>query len=331
MIKSLLIFLFKLIVSGGLCFFVWKNIAATPGLESDDFWDIVKGVDLKYLFLAAFCIFSSYFSGCLQWKFLLSSQNIKMTYVNLLRFYFVGSFFNNFMPGNVGGDLKKIYDIKRNSEETVGAAVSATVFDRLCGLYMLCAFALAVGAAFFWKDPGQMYFMLPSLLIFLAFSLGLCMLFSRRFGELLFGRMLPFFGSRILHLHGRFQAFRTKRLFLQVFLLSSLTQILRVLSHYFCALGIGVDISVSWYFYYIPLIAIVSALPISIGGFGPRELMATSLFCSIQVGGPSPMQVVIMQFLAYGANLAVSLFGAFEFLFRHFSIFRGNFYPGEKK
>jgi uncharacterized protein (TIRG00374 family) len=323
MIKSLLIFLLKLLVSVGLCFLVWTNIASAPELESADFWGIVGGIDFGYLLCALLCIFFSYFSGCLQWKLLLARQNVAMTYVNLLKFYFVGSFFNNFMPGNVGGDLKKIYDIKQNSEETVGAAVSATVFDRLCGLYMLCAFALAVGVAFFWQDPEQKYFLLPSLLIFLAFSLGLCMLFSRRFGKLLFGKMLPFLGSRVLHLHGRFQAFRTERLFLQIFSLSSLTQALRVLSHFFCALSIGVDISVSWYFYYIPLIAIVSALPISIGGFGPRELMATSLFARVGVG---PMEAVIMQLLAYGANLAVSLLGAVEFLFRHFSIFRKNFH-----
>ncbi|MDR3001736.1 MAG: flippase-like domain-containing protein [Fibromonadaceae bacterium] len=313
--KNFLIFTLKLLVSAGLCFLVWKNITATPGIESDDFVGKIKNIDFKFLFFAVFCVFLSYFSGCLQWKLLLVRQNITMTYVNLLRFYFVGSFFNNFMPGNVGGDLKKIYDIRKNSEETVGAAISATLLDRLCGLYVLCGFALLVGTAFFWQDPEHRYFLLPSLLIFLGFSIALCMLFSRRFGELFFGKMFSFLGKRFLHLHGRFQAFRTKKLFAQLFSLSVVTQCFRVLSHYFCALSIGVDISVSWYFYYIPLIAIVSALPISIGGFGPRELMATSLFGRIGVGA---MDAVIMQLLAYAANLVVSLLGGLDFLFKHF-------------
>ncbi|MCL2101761.1 MAG: flippase-like domain-containing protein, partial [Fibromonadales bacterium] len=252
--KSFLIFLAKLLVSSILCFFVWQSIAATPGIDSDDFVDKIKNIDLKFLFFAVFCVFLSYFSGCLQWKQLLARQNIRMTYVNLLRFYFVGSFFNNFMPGNVGGDLKKIYDVKKNTEETVGAAISATFLDRLCGLYVLCGFALAVGAAFFWEDPEQRYFLLPSLLIFLGFSVALCMLFSRRFGELFFGRVFSFLSKRFLHLHGRFQAFRTKKLFAQLFSLSVITQCFRVLSHYFCALSIGIDyVSISWYFYYIPL------------------------------------------------------------------------------
>jgi uncharacterized protein (TIRG00374 family) len=143
------------------------------------------------------------------------------------------------------------------------------------------------------------------------------MLFSRRFGKLLFGKILPFMGKRVLHLHERFQAFRTKKLFMQLFALSTVTQCLRIFSHYFCALSIGVDISIICFFHYIPIVAIVSALPISIGGFGPRELMAQTLFARVGVGF---MEAVIMQLLAYIANLVVSLVGAADFLFKHFSI-----------
>jgi len=306
--------LVKLLVSAVLCFFVWESIVSTPEINSANFSDIMRNIEYRYLVFALLCIFLSYFSGCFQWKLLLATQNVNMTYVNLLRFYFIGSFFNNFMPGNVGGDLKKIYDINQNSKETVGAAVSATLLDRLCGLYMLCAFALAVGAAFFWKDPNQRYFLLPSLLIFIGFSFAIGVLFSRRVGYLVFGKALSFLGERVLHLHRRFQAFRTNKLFSQLFLLSTVTQGLRILSHYFCALSIGIDISISWYFYYIPLVAIVSALPISIGGFGPREFMAQSLFARVGVGS---MEAVIMQLLAYLANLIISLIGAADFLFRN--------------
>ena len=71
------------------------------------------------------------------------------------------------------------------------------------------------------------------------------------------------------------------------------------------------DLSISWYFYYIPLVAIVSALPISIGGFGPRELLAQSLFARAGVPG---LESVVIQLLAYFVSLVLSLFGAFVFL-----------------
>jgi hypothetical protein len=82
------------------------------------------------------------------------------------------------------------------------------------------------------------------------------------------------------------------------------------LVHFFCGLAIGLDIAVSWYFFYIPMIAVISALPISIGGFGPRELLAQSLFAKAGVPG---LESVLVQLLAYIASLFLSLFGAFFF------------------
>jgi uncharacterized membrane protein YbhN (UPF0104 family) len=210
------------------------------------------------------------------------------------------------MPGNVGGDVKKVYDIHTRSTETVGATVSATAFDRLFGLYALNILALVVGALFFWKDPAQRFFVLPSLWVFLGFSVFLALLFSRRLG-----RVFHILGRRARHLQERFLAFRDAKLLLQIVSLSGVTQILRVLSHFFCGLALGVDIAVSWYFYYIPMVAMVSALPISIGGFGPRELLAQKLFALAGVGS---MQAVLVQLMAYLSNLVVSLVGAIEFM-----------------
>ncbi len=81
--------------------------------------------------------------------------------------------------------------------------------------------------------------------------------------------------------------------------------------HFFCGLAVGVTLSISWYFYYIPLVAIVSALPISIGGFGPRELLAQTLFAR---AGVASLESVVIQLLAYFVSLLLSLIGAFVFL-----------------
>lgn len=109
----------------------------------------------------------------------------------------------------------------------------------------------------------------------------------------------------------RFQNFQSKKLMAQITGLSAVTQALRILVHFFCGIAVGVDLSISWYFYYIPLVAIVSALPISIGGFGPRELLAQSLFARAGVPG---LESVVIQLLAYFVSLLLSLFGGFAFL-----------------
>ena len=287
-----------------------------PDWSVDDLDRLFETRSILPLFLALACLAVSNFTACFQWKLLLERQDIRLGYGHLLKLYYVGLFFNNFMPGNVGGDAKKVYDIRmQGGQDTVGAGLSATIFDRLFGLFFITLFALAVGLLFFMHDAEQRAFMWPSLWIFMGFCALFASLFSRRLSHLLckvVAMSLPTkIGKRIVHLFERFQQFRSVRLWISICGLSAVTQALRILVHYFCGIAVGVDLSVSWYFYYIPLVAIVSALPISIGGFGPRELLAQSLFARAGVPG---LESVVIQLLAYFVSLVLSLFGAFVFL-----------------
>jgi hypothetical protein len=241
---------------------------------------------------------------------------VNLKYGHLLKLYYVGLFFNNFMPGNVGGDVKKVYDIRmQGGQDSVGAGFTATVFDRLYGLFFVTIFTLAMGALFFAYDDAQRAFLWPSVWIFLGFCTMFAALFSRRLGNLCclaMSKVLPGrVQERVIHMFNRFRDFRSVKLWIQISLLSVATQSLRILVHYFCGIAVGVALSISWYFYYIPLVAIVSALPISIGGFGPREFLAQSLFAR---AGVASLESVVIQLLAYFVSLLLSLFGAFAFL-----------------
>ncbi len=315
-LKSSLIFLLKLVVTIVPAYFVCRNIVMDPEWSVDDLYRIFTVDSIWPLLAAILCLAVSNFTACLQWKLLLERQNVKLKYGHLLKLYYVGLFFNNFMPGNVGGDAKKIYDIRmQGGQDTVGAGLTATFFDRLFGLFFITLFALAVGLLFFMHDEAQRTFMWPSVWIFLGFCALFASLFSRRLGRLLCSLMVKVFpakiNSRLVHMFERFQQFRSMRLWVSISGLSAVTQSLRILVHFFCGIAIGVDLSISWYFYYIPLVAIVSALPISIGGFGPRELLAQSLFAR---AGVQNLESVVIQLLAYFVSLVLSLFGGFAFL-----------------
>lgn len=315
-LKSSLIFLLKLVVTIVPAYFVCRNIVMDPEWSIDDLYQIFTVDSVWPLLAAVLCLAISNFTACLQWKLLLERQDVKLKYGHLLKLYYVGLFFNNFMPGNVGGDAKKIYDIRmQGGQDSVGAGLTATFFDRLFGLFFITLFALAVGLLFFMHDEAQRAFMWPSVWIFLGFCALFASLFSRRLGKLLCKLIVKVFpakiSSRLVHTFERFQQFRSMRLWISISGLSAVTQSLRILVHFFCGIAIGVELSISWYFYYIPLVAIVSALPISIGGFGPRELLAQSLFARAGVPG---LESVVIQLLAYFVSLILSLFGGFTFL-----------------
>lgn len=314
--KRCLIFLLKIVVTIALAYIVFRNIANTPGFDSNDLEKVLSQIKVWPLFVALLCLLVSNLTGCLQWKTLLKTQGVRLSYFHVLRLYFVGLFFNNFMPGNVGGDVKKVYDIRvQGGVDSVGAGLTATFFDRLFGFFFLTLLALGVGSLFFIHDPEQRAFIIPSLWVFLGFCVLFAAIFSRRIGESLAKLLALIFPENIntwvLRMLERFRSFRIWNLWGKLFVLSTITQVLRVLVHYFCGIALGLDIAVSWYFFYIPLVALVSALPISIGGFGPRELLAQSLFAK---AGVPVLESVIVQLLAYLAGLVISLFGAIFFV-----------------
>lgn len=314
--KRCLIFLLKVVVTIALAYIVFRNIANTPGFDSNDLEKVLSQIKVWPLLVALLCLLVSNLTGCLQWKALLKTQGVRLSYFHVLRLYFVGLFFNNFMPGNVGGDVKKVYDIRvQGGVDSVGAGLTATFFDRLFGFFFLTLLALGVGSLFFIHDPEQRAFIIPSLWVFLGFCVLFAAIFSRRIGESLAKLLALIFpeniNTRVLRMLERFRSFRIWNLWGKLFVLSTITQVLRVLVHYFCGIALGLDIAVSWYFFYIPLVALVSALPISIGGFGPRELLAQSLFAK---AGVPVLESVIVQLLAYLAGLVISLFGAIFFV-----------------
>ena len=315
-IKSALVFALKLTVTLVPAYFVYRNIVGSPDWDIGDLYRLFSVKSILPFVIALVCLAISNFTACLQWKLLLERQGVHLGYARLLKLYYVGLFFNNFMPGNVGGDVKKVYDIRmQGGQDTVGAGLTATFFDRLYGLFFVTLFALAMGALFFVHDDAQRAFVWPSIWIFLGFCAMFAGLCSKRLGRLatnLMSRFLPkSVGERLVHMFERFRLFRSVKLWAQISVLSFATQSLRILVHFFCGIAVGVELSVSWYFYYIPLVAIVSALPISIGGFGPRELLAQSLFAR---AGVASLESVVIQLLAYFVSLVLSLFGAFVFL-----------------
>lgn len=315
-VKSFFVFCIKLIVTLVPAYFVYTNIVNAPDWDIGDLYRLFSWDSVLPFVIALACLAISNFTACLQWKLLLEKQGVHLKYGHLLKLYYVGLFFNNFMPGNVGGDVKKIYDIRmQGGQDSVGAGLTATFFDRLYGLFFVTLFALGMGVLFFMHDEAQRAFMWPSVWIFMGFCMMFACLCSRRLGRLCNRMMSKFLPQKIHcrldHMFNRFQYFRSVKLWVQISLLSMVTQSLRIFVHYFCGAAVGVDLSISWYFYYIPLVAIVSALPISIGGFGPREFLAQSLFAK---AGVASLESVVIQLLAYFVSLVLSLFGAFVFL-----------------
>ena len=84
----------------------------------------------------------------LRWYLLVRALDLPFTYGTASRLGLVGSFWNAFTPGSVGGDLVKAYYIARGQPGRRASAVATVIADRLVGLFGLIWFSAVFGSAF---------------------------------------------------------------------------------------------------------------------------------------------------------------------------------------
>lgn len=86
-------------------------------------------------------------SQYVRWYTLVRALDLPFTLRNAVRLGMVGTFYNTFLPGAIGGDLVKAFFIAKGQPGRRAAAVSTVVADRALGLFGLLVFGGFVGGA----------------------------------------------------------------------------------------------------------------------------------------------------------------------------------------
>jgi glycosyltransferase 2 family protein len=223
----------------------------------------VLGLMLMNTFLHAF-----------KWTLLLRSDGIRIPFGSLLATYLVGSFFNMFLPSNIGGDAYRVYDVARYSKRGVHAFASVLA-DRVSGYMALVLVAVAVGLAGRRLLPDPIIVWIP-----VAGLAGLCALVGMALYPRPLRRLLgaPFlvklydarpFAAKLLESVRRYRA--APALFLKIMLVSFLFQVNVIVCIFLLARGLGLSASFLGMTVFVPFVSIMEALPISIFGLGIRD------------------------------------------------------------
>lgn len=307
--KVLLITL-KMLLSIGLFSFVVAKVS--PG----DIWATVRRANPWLLLAAAGLFLTSSLIGSWLWARLLRARGVRIPYRNAASYYFVGLFFNNFLPSNIGGDIARISDAAKHADH-VSPVFSATLMDRLIGV--LAIGLVTVIASFAALDRFHLYAIYGAIFVVFLISLGLFLsVFHRR---VLQAFEWPFraVGWRtveraIARLMDDLHGFRSEGgALLAAFLASTLVQVSRILVHYIVGLALGARIAAGYYFLFVPVLAALVSLPISLNGLGVREGGGVVLF---QLAGLSREQAFTIPFLTYLVSVLISLLGGVIFLTR---------------
>ena len=258
-------------------------------------------------FLAALVLFlSGSMVRAYRWGVLVWALGVQVSWWRLVMLYYVGAFFSMFLPTGVGGDAVKMYELSRGDAKS-SDAISSVLVDRFLGLFVLFALALLALIGGYKLVIPEVRFLIA--LVFVGSLVVIALLFQRTWIES-WGRRLG-----VGQLLGRFKILRDLYQSIHLYGPAALLRgvaasvvwnLILIFGYYLLGLAVGIDLSLWYYFLFVPIISAALLVP-SVGGLGIREWATVLLF--VQVGVPESQALALA--LAYDIVLLINgLIGA---------------------
>jgi len=296
-----------------LSFLIYRN--------KDNFESIINTLkDLNIPFLVIAVLLYTLALACipLRWGILLKAHNYFISSSFLMQSAFIGFFYNNLLPTNVGGDFYRVYDLYKNKNVSINENISAVVMERVIGnitgiTYFVFSFAFGI---FGYLTRGTKIGMAISLFVILFFF---ALLFRPRLFKIhvllaryrIFSKIRP----RLKSFHQIFVSYRHKIKHLSIsFFYSLLLQLIFMISYYFVSLSLGLDLKFYMFIFAVPFTSLVASIPISIGGIGIRE---NAMVFAAMSFGVVESQATLFSFIILFIILFNGLLGGIVYLFKN--------------
>jgi len=262
--------LLKVVISLGLLLFLLYRF----GL--DQVGRILAQANYGLLLIALLLYFITILLSAGKWYVLWRTQDSSVPYSTLLGYYFIGLFFNNFLP-IVGQDVVRGYDLARHTERGAEAAVSVVV-DRLVGLsaFGLNGAALLLVAVFVVGRSDLLHITLVASAVALAILALFASVLSRRLRALA-ERVFQLPGFKVgLPVYRKLSAalvpYRHSYGALVIaFLLSTSSLAVSNVVNLLLSESVGAGIPLFYIFVFNPLIAFAPVIIPSLGGIGVNQ------------------------------------------------------------
>jgi len=309
--KKTLFWILKLCISIGILWYVFSR----PDISPHKIVEHIKSIELSRLLMAIGLYIVVVFIACLRWQKLLKGQGIYLPFLKTLELNFIGLFFNTFMPSLTGGDVVKAYYVSKHTDQRLEAATTVLI-DRIVGMLAL----LAIGAVASLYAISEPQIRIPAVIIVMVFLiitvLGIGFFNKSLMKNFSFNVKKERWQKVVVSLkrvYSTFYIYRSKKALLaEVFLMSIVIQIMSILINYQIALGLGLNVSMKYFFLFIPIIATISVVPITFAGWGLGESMYKYFFGLITGAcGLAVTMSIIVRLIV----LILNLFGGIFYIF----------------
>ncbi|MCX6355308.1 MAG: lysylphosphatidylglycerol synthase transmembrane domain-containing protein [Candidatus Aureabacteria bacterium] len=305
-LKGIIISGLKVLLALAIIFFIlWKKVDLREVLSH------LQRMDRGTLLLCWLSYGGMFFLSARRWMVLVRVQGITVRYTRLIRYYFIGLFFNNVMLGSMGGDLVKAYCLARFSPSKKEHAIVSVLSDRMIGFITFFGIGI-VGILANIHNARLRPISAAFLALFLVMATGLLILYCR---DLL--KKIPFvnallrrlpFEQKVRRLYESLYSYRHHGAAVgEALAISCALQLFTIAVMFVVARAMGMtEVSYSQLLLLIPLIGTVFALPITPAGWGTGELAFCGLFGAL---GVSAARALSLDLVLRAMVLSWSLIG----------------------
>jgi glycosyltransferase 2 family protein len=264
-------------VTVGLLVWIFRDEELRAGIlralqEADPMW-IAIGIGVAGL---------GEVGNVIRWGIFLRVQRIMASWWRITSLFMTGVFFNLFLFGTTGGDLVKVWYLAREHRTKKGAVFLTVVMDRLIGLVVLVVFAFLISVwRFDWLSQTPLAATLQWFLI--AFASVSIVVMAGSFvisGTGLLHRLPERMPARekFLRLASAYNLFAQAWRASIIALALSFPVLFTFFGVFYCAArAYGASATLLDVFTLMPVITVVTSLPISISGLGVREKLFQEL------------------------------------------------------
>jgi uncharacterized protein (TIRG00374 family) len=212
---------------------------------------------------------------------------------DVLELTMIGYFFNSFMPGSVGGDLIKAWYAAGQEPRRKTKAVFTVLLDRVIGLWIIVAFAAAtlVLNSSLLSARTELRLLAYAVFAFTAGTalVGLLFFASAKWEPTWVGKIwgLVRRSARLGNLLDSALVYRHAIPTIAFALvLSSASILANILLFKIQGNALGISLSLTQYFFVVPIALVVSAIPVLPGGLGVGQVAFYTLFQWVGASDP---------------------------------------------
>jgi len=250
-----------------LCFFAWSFKDNYSGVAA-----ALRHTDMAAVAAGFSMILSAGVLMGWRLKLVFRAQGLELAFKDAVQLTFVGSFFNNFLPSAVGGDLVKAYCASLQTGKRM-ESFSACLMDRILGLFVFILIP-SLTVLFLAKELDHRVPAMVLTALVLA-CVGLWLIFNKHHVA-----KLSFLTSGIQKIpgvrqlgslyHAMHELTRNKWLMLRICAVSAVGQLLNILAIWWILKSLSVTTEIHQLLIRTPLVHLFGMLP-SFGGLGLRE------------------------------------------------------------